>query len=67
MMSQVQEEHLAKINRAKSALEENNGKTIKPDQIQAWALLEIAEMLRAIHFQLIQMQVSQFGQKMGQK
>jgi hypothetical protein len=66
MMSKAQDEHLAKINRAKAALEQD-GKTIKPEHVQAWALLEIAGMLRAIHFQLVQMQVSQFGKNLGQK
>ncbi len=65
--SAAQQMHEAKIQAAKRLLEDNNGAAIKQDKIQEWALLEIAEMLRAIHFQLIQLQVSQASSQMGRR
>ena len=49
--------HEAKIQAAKRSLEEHDGKRIKEDKIQEWALLEISETLRGIHFALLKMQI----------
>ena len=61
MISQAQHAHQQKIHRAKLNLEENEGKAIKQDKIVEWALLEIAQQLQAIHFQLTQMNAPRFG------
>ena len=50
-----------KIHTAKRHLEENEGKTIKADKIQAWALLDTCEKLSAIHFVLVQSNLPKFG------
>lgn len=50
-----------KIHGAKRQLEENEGKTIKADKIQEWALLDICEKLTAIHFALLQANLPKFG------
>ena len=50
--AQIQLQHQEKIRAAKLLLEENEGKKIKDDKIQEWALLEICEKLTAIHFAL---------------
>jgi hypothetical protein len=52
--SQAMAEHIQKIHRAKQRFEIDGGKTIDPARVQEWALLEIAEMLRAIHIQMVQ-------------
>jgi hypothetical protein len=51
-MSQAGVERLQKIQRAKQRLEENGGQSIKEDMVVEWALLDIAENLSGIHFQL---------------
>jgi hypothetical protein len=45
--------HDAKIQAARRSLEENDGQTIRKDKIREWALLEISELLREIHRQLL--------------
>jgi hypothetical protein len=66
-LSQAAIEHQQKIQRAKGHLEDNGGKTIKPEKIQDWALLEIAQTLSAIHFQLVQQGIARkFGAAAGQ-
>jgi hypothetical protein len=46
---------------AKRHLEENEGKTIKADKIQEWALLDICEKLTAIHFAIVQSNLPKIG------
>ena len=48
MTSDSQAIHQQKIQKAKSLLEEHEGKSIKHDKIQEWALLDIAEHLSAL-------------------
>lgn len=56
-LSSAQIQHQQKIQAAKRQFEEADGKIIKADKVQEWALLEIAEMLQAIHYQLVLMNV----------
>jgi len=51
-LSEAQVIHQQKIQAAKKQLEEQDGRRIKADKIQEWALLEIAERLSGIEFQL---------------
>jgi hypothetical protein len=64
-LSPAQVAHQHKIQATKRILEDPEGKTIREDRIQEWALLEIAEMLQAIHFQLVQIAVN--TQRIGVK
>ena len=45
-------EHQKKIHLAKQKFETDGGKAIDPAHVTEWALLEIAEMLQAIHYQI---------------
>lgn len=56
--SQAQAERQQKIQTARQQLEDNGGKTIKPEKIQELALLEIAELLYGINVQLTRMNLS---------
>jgi hypothetical protein len=46
--------HMQKMQAAKRSLEDADGKKIKEDKIQEWALLEIAEKLEGIRYQVAQ-------------
>jgi hypothetical protein len=57
-MANAQELHHQKIQRAKSQLEEHEGKRIRADKITEWALLEIADRLLGIESHLSDIQVA---------
>jgi hypothetical protein len=44
--------HQQKIQAAKHRFETDGGKAIDPAHVTEWALLEIAQMLHAIHYQV---------------
>jgi hypothetical protein len=60
-MSPAALQHQAKIQRAKRSFETDEGKTIDPAHVQEWALLEIAEMLQAIHYQVTMLNIPKPG------
>ena len=57
--------HQQKIHAAKHQFEESDGRTIKADKVVEWALLEIAEMLHAIHYQVTMMNVPKITRESG--
>jgi len=61
------EAHHLKIHRAKSQLEENEGKAIKADKVTEWALLDIADQLSAIKTSLFNIHAAVDGWRRQQK
>lgn len=61
-MSPAQIQHQQKIHLAKQKFETDGGKAIDPAHVTEWALLEIAEMLQAIHYQVTMMNIPKMGQ-----